>query len=262
MEHGESELRDWAWRISKLRQRLGLSQAALGAKLRYSPIAVSRWERGVREPPAHCWIQLGNMAGAPDCWWFWSRAGLKASDVLQVLPSARGAPKVRQPKLQIVVAGSGRKANKLTNNYELLAKSQLVAIPVLPIHAATRGEKGDHHIDFNRVSADMMVAAPQIWCPHPDDTSCLRVKGSSMSPSINEGDLVAVDTFETDSSKLNGKIVVAWHKEHGLSLAWFRRIGATQTLESENREYEPIVFGKDRKWKIIGKVVWWLRRAP
>jgi SOS-response transcriptional repressor LexA len=218
MEHRESQMPDWARRISKLRRRLGLSQAALGAKLRYSPIAVSRWERGVKEPPAHCWIQLGNIAGGPDCWWCWSRAGLKASDVLQVLRSARGAPKARQPNLQIVVAGGGKKASQLAN------KSKLVAIPVLPIHAATGGEKGDQHMDFNRISADMMIAAPQIWCPHPDDTSCLLVKGSSMSPSINDGDVVAVDTFETDSSKLNGKIVVAWHKEHGLSLARFRKI--------------------------------------
>jgi hypothetical protein len=256
MEPHESQLPDWARRISKLRQRLGLSQAALGAKLRYSPIAVSRWERGVKEPPAHCWIQLGNIAGGPDSWWFWSRAGLKASDVLQVLPSARGVLKTRRPKLQIVVAGGGKKARKLTN------RSKLVAIPVLPIHAATRGEKGDHHLNFDRASADMMVAAPQIWCPHPDDTSCLRVKGSSMSPSINDGDIVAVDTFETDSSTLNGKVVVAWHKEHGLSLARFRRLDGMETLESENREYEPIVFGKDRAWKIIGEVVWLLRRTP
>jgi DNA-binding XRE family transcriptional regulator len=256
MEHNESQVPDWARRISKLRQRLGLSQAALGAKLRYSPIAVSRWERGAKEPPAHCWIQLGNIAGGPDCWWFWSRAGLKASDVLQVLPRARGALKARQPKLQIVVAGGGKKAGKVANN------AKLVAIPVLPIHAATRGEKGDHHMDFSLISADLMVAAPQIWCPHPDDTTCLRVKGSSMSPSVNDGDIIAVDTSETDSSKLNGKIVVSWHREHGLSLARFRRVDGMETLESENREYEPIVFGKDRKWRIIGKVVWWLRKAP
>lgn len=255
MEHDESQLPDWARRISKLRQRLGLSQAAFGVMLRYSPIAVSRWERGAKEPPTHCWIQLGNIAGGPDCWWFWSRAGLKASDVLKVLPHARGALKARKSKFQIVLAGGGQKARKLPHK-------SIVAIPVLPIHAATRGEKGDHQMDFNRISTDMMVAAPQIWSPHPDDTTCLRVKGSSMSPSINDGDIVAVDTSETDSSKLNGKIVVTWHREHGLSLARFRRVDGMETLESENREYEPIVFGKDRKWKVIGKVVWWLRRAP
>lgn len=256
MEHTEYQRPDWARRIAKLRQRLGLTQAALGAKLRYSPIAVSRWERGTKEPPAHCWIQLGNMAGEPDCWWFWSRAGLNASDLLQAVPSARRALKATQPNFRIVVAGTGKKADKLAND------SNLVAIPVLAAHAATRGEKGSPYIDLDRVSSDTVVAAPRRWCPHPDDTRCLRVKGSSMSPWINDGDIIAVDTFETDPSKLNGKIVVAWHEEHGLSVARFRRIDRTETLESENREYEPIVFGKDRRWKIIGKVVGWLRRAP
>jgi SOS-response transcriptional repressor LexA len=83
-----------------------------------------------------------------------------------------------------------------------------------------------------------------------------------MSPWIDDGDIVAVDTSETDSSKLSGKIVVAWHKEHGLSLARFRRVNGIETLESENREYEPIMFSKDRNWRIIGKVVWLLRQTP
>jgi SOS-response transcriptional repressor LexA len=255
MEH-ESQLPDWARRISKLRLRLGLSQAALGKKLHYSPIAVSRWERGTSEPPARCWIQLGNLADDPDCWWFWSRAGLNSSDILRVLPGARRTLKGKQPKLEIVVAGSGQRTGTRLN------KVKLVAIPVLPVHAATRGQKGDHHTDLNHIPSEEMIAAPEMWCPHPDDTRCLRVRGSSMSPSINDGDIVAVDASETDSAKLNGKIVVAWHNEHGLSLARFRRVDGTETLESENRDYEPIMFGKDRNWRIIGKVVWLLRQTP
>lgn len=83
-----------------------------------------------------------------------------------------------------------------------------------------------------------------------------------MSPSINDGDIVAVDSSQTDPSNLSGKIVVAWHRDHGLSLARFRRIDAMQVLESENQDYEPVIFGKDRNWRIIGKVLWWIRQAP
>ena len=256
MESQERHAPDWARRIYRLRQRLGLSQAALGKKLRYSPVAVSRWELGASEPPAHCWIQLGNLADDPDCWWFWSRAGLNISDIRRVLPGEREALQRRQPKLEIVVAGSGQQTHRRLSNL------RLVAIPILPVHAATRGEKGDHHTDLNHVISEEIIAAPQMWSPHPDDTRCLRVKGSSMSPWIDDGDIVAVDTSETDSSKLSGKIVVAWHKEHGLSLARFRRVNGIETLESENREYEPIMFSKDRNWRIIGKVVWLLRQTP
>jgi SOS-response transcriptional repressor LexA len=256
MERQKANVPEWARRIAMLRQRLGLSQAALGARLHYSPMAVSRWERGASEPPAQCWIQLGNLAGDSECWTFWSRAGLRSADISRTLPEGRAVPgQAQHPEFEIVVAGSGKKAS-------LSTKMKLVAVPVLLVHAGTRGEAGDQQTDLDRVPAEAIIAAPEMWCPNPADTSCLRVKGSSMSPSINDGDIVAVDSSQIDPSKLSGKIVVAWHRDHGLSLARFRRIDAMQVLESENQDYEPVIFGKDRNWRIIGKVLWWIRQAP
>jgi SOS-response transcriptional repressor LexA len=256
VERRKANLPEWARRIVKLRQSLGLSQAALGVRLHYSPMAVSRWERGAKEPPAQVWIQLGNLVGDPECWAFWSRAGLRSADISRMVPQGRGVlDKAQHPEFEIVVAGSGKKTKPST-------KIKLVAIPVLAVHAGTRGEAGDQQADLDRVPAEAMIAAPEMWCPNPEDTRCLRVKGSSMSPSINEGDILAVDTSQNDPSNLNGKIVVAWHREHGLSLARFRKIDGTQILESESREYEPVTFGKDRNWRIIGKVLWWIRQAP
>jgi DNA-binding transcriptional regulator YiaG len=43
---------DWATTIFELRQRLNLSQTALGQRLHCTAMSVSRWERGTREPPA------------------------------------------------------------------------------------------------------------------------------------------------------------------------------------------------------------------
>jgi hypothetical protein len=256
VERRKVNVPEWARRIVKLRQRLGLSQAGLGARLHYSPMAVSRWERGAGEPPAQCWIQLGNLAGDPECWSFWSRAGLRSADISRMLPEGRGVlGKARHPEFEIVVAGSGKKT-------KLSTKIKLVAIPVLPVHAGTRGEAGDQQADLDRVAAEAIIAAPEMWCPNPGDTCCLRVKGSSMSTSINDGDIVAVDSSQTDPSNLSGKIVVAWHGDHGLSLARSRRIDGMQLLESENRDYEPVTFGKDRNWRIIGRVLWWIRQAP
>ena len=76
------------------------------------------------------------------------------------------------------------------------------------------------------------------------------------------GTFVAVDGAQIDPGNLSGKIVVAWHREDGLSLARFRRVDGMQLLESESQDYEPILFGKDRSWRIIGKVLWWIRQAP
>src|SRR3984957_9893666 len=99
---------DWATSISELRHRLNLSQTDFGQRLHSSAMGVSRWERGNQEPSAGSYIELGNLAGASLCWYFWSRAGLRAEDLMRVMPS-RGKQTVRTKSsdLQIVHAGNG-----------------------------------------------------------------------------------------------------------------------------------------------------------
>src|ERR1700730_17522455 len=257
MSARKANISESALRILKLRQCLGLSQTALGSQLHYSAMAVSRWEAGSQEPPAQCFIQLGNLSGEPECWWFWARTGLRPADISRKLSRGRSVPhRAKFPDFEIAVAGSGKK--RAGNS----KKVKLIAIPVLPIHAATRGQKGDDDLDLGQVSPDEMIAAASIWCPNPAETSCLRVRGSSMNPLIDDGDIVALDSCQSDPDELNGKIVVAWHPEHGLSLSRFLRVDGLQLLESENRKYEPIVFGKDRDWRLVCKVIWWIRSAP
>src|SRR5712671_4384682 len=135
---------EWAEQIEQLRHRLNLSQSRLGQQLQYSAMAISRWERGLQEPPADCYIKLGDLAGNPDCWFFWERAGLKSSDVMRVLPKGKGIfPKSSFPDFDIVVAGSGKK--NLSRK-----KTQLVAIPLLSVRAGTHGEEGDKTLDLDK----------------------------------------------------------------------------------------------------------------
>jgi SOS-response transcriptional repressor LexA/DNA-binding XRE family transcriptional regulator len=257
MASRKSMVPEWARKIQQLRQRLGLSQTALGSRLHYSAMAVSRWESGTQEPPAQCYIQLGNMAGDPECWTFWSRAGLKSSDLARMFPGGRSSLyRARFPELDVVVAGSAKR--KVDGS----KKSKLIAVPLLPVQAAARGETGDPGVNLDQVSAEEMVAAPSSWCPNPTETTCLTVKGTSMSPLIENGDIVAVDSSQTDPAQLSGKIVVAWHREQGLSVAHFLLVQGVQMLNSENRGYQPLVLEKDRNWRIVGKVLWWIRQAP
>ena len=247
---------DLATRVENLRHHLKLSQSRLGQQLQYSAMAISRWERGIQEPPADCYIKLGELAGNPDCWFFWERAGLKSSNVIRVLPNdKRIFPKSAFPDFDIVVAGSGAKVRSQR-------KTQLVAIPLLKVHAGTHGEKGDKVLDLNNAPAEDMIAAPAAWCPHPASTSCLRVKGMSMSPLIHDGDILAVDYSEASHADLDGKIVVAWHKDKGLCVSRFRRYRGVEVLEAENRDYETVTLGSDRNWRIVGKILWWTRLAP
>ena len=246
---------EWAERIEKLRQRLTLSQSGLGQQLQYSAMAISRWERGLQEPPADCYIKLGDLAGVPDCWYFWERAGLKSSDVIRALQlDNKVSTRPALPDFDIAYGGSGKKRIK--------NKTNLVAIPLLAVHAGAHGEKGDSSWDLNKASVDSMIAAPASWCPHPSFTSCLRVKGMSMSPLIHDGDILAVDYSESSHAQLDGKIVIAWSKDKGLCVSRFNRYRGVEVLEAENREYESVTLRSDRDWRIVGKVLWWTRLAP
>jgi SOS-response transcriptional repressor LexA len=248
---------EWARKILSLRRRMGLTQAAFASRLHYSAMALSRWERGTHEPPAQAYIQIGNLIGEPESSWFWERAGFKASDLSKMLPEGHGLMrKAAFPDFEIVVAGSHKKKN------HLVPKARLVAIPVLAAHAATHGGKGDPFLDLDDIPANEMIAAPAVWCPHPADTTCLRVRGASMSPLINDDDIVAVDRSATNPSELSGKIVVTWQRESGLTLSRFLLVNGVQLLESENRDYEAVKLGKNRNWRIMGKVLWWVRQAP
>jgi SOS-response transcriptional repressor LexA len=244
----------WAKAISDLRLHLKLSQAGLGARIGFSAMTVSRWERGAQEPPSHGYIGLGNLTHGPTCWFFWERAGLRSEDVMRAVPRLqRTAGSIPLQNLEIVTAGSGPKRAE--------AKVNLVAIPLLKLVVASHGEKGDNVSVLSDAPVENMVAAPTDWCPHPSYTSCLRVRGNSMAPLIQDGFVVAADSFETDGSDLGGKIVIAWHRDFGLTISRLRRYDQTEVLQPENSQYEAVTLSAKHSWKIVAKVLWWIGRA-
>ena len=221
-------------------------------------MTVSRWEAGRQPPTAEHYIQIGRLAGAPGCWFFWEQAGLRTADVVRTLPDRerRRLPISTVPKLETVAAGPGTR-------FQTPENFPLVAIPMLKVSAGTPGFAGDKKLSLDRVPATRVVGAPRDWCPNPTYTSLVRVKGHSMEPLIREGDIVAVDSFQTERADLNGRVVVVSSEEKGLCVSRFRRYETVDVLEPENhREYSPIVLKKSSGWRLIGRVLWWISEAP
>src|SRR5258708_11986891 len=79
----------WAKAIRALRETLELNQAEFGSRVGFSAMAVSGWERGAQEPPAHGYIALGNLSPEASCWFFWEQAGLPTENVLLCLPTVQ-----------------------------------------------------------------------------------------------------------------------------------------------------------------------------
>jgi SOS-response transcriptional repressor LexA len=244
----------WAKAIRALRLRLKLSQSALGARIGFSAMTVSRWERGAQEPPSHGYIGLGNLSRDENCWYFWERAGLRSEDVLRVLPNTENTRTSALQNFEIASAGSGPK--------RAVKKHELVAVPLLKVAAGSIEKEGDNLTLLSDAPVESMIAAPKDWCPNPEYTTCLRVRGNSMAPLIHDGFVVAVDSSETDLSKLDGKVVIAWHKDVGLTISRFRRFDHTEVLQPENTEYEAITLNSRQNWKVVAKVLWWVGKAP
>jgi len=242
---------DWADRIAGLRRSLKLSQSELGRQLNSSAMAVSRWERGVQEPPATIYIQLGNLTGDPACWYFWGRAGLHSNDVMRVLPAVRRRLRQERPAVQLVASGSRRLAQQ---------KDGLVAIPLLPLQAAGNIGAPGPEPDMVSMRPEGVLAGPRSWSPSPDHSAAFPVSGNSMAPLIHDGYIVIVDTSQSDPGNLVGHIVAAWHSERGVIVSRLQCFGGTHVLIPENRAYEAVPLSAVT-WRILGKVLWWIGRA-
>jgi len=146
---------EWAKTVVRLRKQLGFHQATFGNTFHCSAMAVSRWERGISEPRSHTYIEMGNAAADPLCWYFWGRAGLSKEDLLRVTPRLQERLRKAQiPRLEIVSAGGSAKKPEDK-------KLQLVAIPLLRTVAASHGETGDNHVPLQDASVKRHDRCPQ-----------------------------------------------------------------------------------------------------
>jgi SOS-response transcriptional repressor LexA len=236
---GKVKLPEWAQKISRLREYLGITQTALADRLKVSPMSVSRWERGTQEPSSEILILLGNLSAEPDNWYFWQAAGLSRKAITDLRQSAKSRDRMVLP----ATATFRGKASR---------KSSLVPVPLLSVNVGTDGVSSKHLSG----EVETVLAAPKSWCPNPTATLCLHVTGDTMAPLIRSGSVVAIDTSQTNVADLDGKLVIAQHPGSGLFLGRLQRDPEGSTLAPENGKYARIPLTPG--WTISAAVLWWV----
>ena len=102
------------------------------------------------------------------------------------------------------------------------------------------------------------------WCPHPAETICVRVVGTSMESTIHDGGIVAVDRAQRDPRRLVGK-VVALRRDGGVTVKRLTTAeGGLWIARPDNPQSpETLVFRDDEIVDaVVGKVVWsWSRMS-
>lgn len=249
-----STLAEWARQITALRERFGINQAELARRMECSAMTISRWERGLLQPSAEHFIQLGNLGNKSEAWFFWEMAGIQPAKMVQALGALHGKRGLEVPQLEMARAGAtGANSPKIR---------QLVGLPLLKAVVGTHGLPGDRRSSLRTIPASEIIGAPAAWCPNPAYTSLLRVKGHSMEPLIRNGDILAVDSLQIERPELYGKVVVASNEHKGLCVSRLSRYDTLDVLEAENRQYDPVVLTKANGWRVVGKVLWWISAAP
>ena len=242
------EMPEWALQITGLREHLEINQAELARRLSCSAMTISRWERGLLQPSAEHFIQLGNIGNKTQAWFFWEMAGIQPAKMAGALRSVSGARRSEEVlRRDLAEVDHGRASSR---------KIRLVNVPLLKAYIGTHGSAGDKR-SLRTIPASELISVPAKWCPNPGYTSLIRIRGNAMEPLIHDEDIVAVDSFQTERAELYGKPVVAMHQSHGLFLANLRRYDTLDVLQSENQQHEPVILKTD-KWRIVGKVLWWI----
>lgn len=246
-------VQEWATQITSLRERLGINQAELARRLECSAMTVSRWERGLLKPSAEHFIQFGNLGNKNEAWFFWEMAGLQAPKMVEAL----GGNTRRRHSLDLI---DNAHAGATPTRTEKMPA--VVGLPLLKAIVGAHGVPGDRHSSLRTIPATEVIGAPAAWCPNPAYTSLLRVRGHSMEPLIRNGDILAVDSFQTERKDLHGKIVIASNEKQGLCVSRLRRYQNLDVLEGENREHDSLLLNKASGWRIVARVLWWISAAP
>jgi transcriptional regulator with XRE-family HTH domain len=244
---------EWSSRIRRLLSELKLTQAALADRLGVSPATVSRWIQGRQEPTAESYIALGNLAHRPDGLYFWERAGMDTS----------GFPDTSFIRALSSIEVSLQDFSLVTSKRiprEMTGKGTAVAIPLLNVTAYGDRIPPKENVVLSEVEVEEVLLAPLDWCPHPEHMISMHLCGDSMSPVIQPGSILFVDTASTERERLHQRIAVVTHRDLGFKVARFQRVSGSDLLVSANHKYVPIEISNASKWKIFGEVLWWVSR--
>ena len=139
-----------------------------------------------------------------------------------------------------------RETGYLPKNVEPAALGKMRKIPVISWVAAGKwSETGE---SFHTEDAAEWIES-DIKGEH---NFALRVKGDSMEPEFNDGDIIIVSPTAKAG---NGDYVVAKNDEEEATFKQYKRFDNARVLHPLNPKYQDIVLNKDIEYRIVGVVM-------
>jgi len=202
---------------------------------------ISRYERG-RTIPAHVLARVAQVYAVSPRWLLTGKGPM-------FLPTQ--ADRIRGLELALPPEPSGR---------ERVAGSLKREIPdfyVLPLLRDPTAAGPGRRITDDDVEGPAIIH--RAWCPHPEKTDYVRVKGDSMEPVIPDGSIVTIDKSYSNPETLIGQVVAIYLADtEEVTIRRLQKdavkprcyIGVPDNASGDNR---PVVLG--RYDRVIGRVV-------
>ena len=163
------------------------------------------------------------------------------------------APRPEPPPLTVQV----------TKNYRPVADAvesgYYVPIPLLHDTAAAGPPSEVNEYDIDGYA---LIYADRRWMPNPPENyTCICVKGKSMFPILDDGDIVAIDHAVKHPNAVDGSMV-AFRVNGGVTIKWCKFLEDRETVVGvpENKDeldHVVMLVGEEIDDGIVGKVRWW-----
>ena len=196
-------------RIKQTRKRLGYSQEILGSRVGVSRVSISQWERGENTPNGRYLNDLAAALGVTVDWLLTGEGEGAVTSAPEVIPGYHNVePAVipqgnRIPILSYVQAGNWREMCEQATTF-------------------------DGNVEYVMASVDIGPCGFGLW-----------IRGRSMNPVFNEGDLVIIDP---DEQPRPGDYVVA---KNGSEEATFKKYRPRGIDESGQEVFELVPLNDD-----------------
>lgn len=240
------------------RVRGSLTQAEFARVLGIKQQQYSRYESGRRIPPDEVLVRAARYANL---------------DVQAILSQpVMSQPVVAQPVVHYPAETEGagligERLHPLSPEVRIVAPEEVkgrlerlerlenyIPIPLV----ADRAAAGDPLlIDEHDIEGYAVIY--QSWLSESGRYACVRLRGDSMHPVLDDGDIVAINHARTDPAALRHKIVAARVPGEGVTIKYLNWDERSWILEPENRQHRPIYVPKEQE-VVVGAVEWCWRR--
>jgi SOS-response transcriptional repressor LexA len=227
---GTLPLTELAIRLKKLRESQKVTQVELAGAIGVTQQAITEWERGRAKPQPMAMMAIGRFFGGDEGKWWMEQAG-KTKEMIEAtiqryMDIAAGADAVRVPQISgAVAAGAPRWVNE--------------------------------------EDVEAYLCLPAAWIRPSQNVFAVEVHGDSMSPLIEAGYVVLIDTSQRDAKKLINKMVVA-REGDGITVKWLRRQKDIYMLVPNHTSvrHPVMILNSEEDTGIVGRVVKWIGEPP